>query len=520
MSLLDDLLKEDTEEVEEEEFEPINEDFIHDEETIAKASSTLNEEQLTVFNKLLRFTQHPDKNYIVLVGYAGTGKTYSLSKFISALTSKCKIAMTAPTNKAVKVLVENKPAELANKVTYSTIHKLLSLRMQWVYPKRNQNFKPYQKLVRNKWGISQLNDYNLLIIDETSMLDDDLFMMMHKEKREDLKVIFMGDPAQIPPVNRDDSIPLLAKQRTIFNIEDLYLKKIMRQKADNKLLLTASQIREGRFEPGDPLLSRVSNKDCIFLSTNSERDIKAFNNEMIRLFTSDDFQKDPNFCKTISWTNATVGKYNRIIREAIFDTKSLEPLMEGEKLIADTPVIKDEDIIFNTSDEFEVLSYEEKTTFYKPPDGEDKAAQTEFDLDDDLVIQSTSKDKKIYIKYFRTLVKHKISEGEYIEKKIDILNEESEKQLKWIFSKCFKTKRFDEYREWSEKFAKVKYNYAITAHKSQGSTYGTVFLIEDDIDKNPKNLERNRIKYTACTRPKDRLIILSSRNRPIEQQKR
>jgi len=64
-----------------------------------------------------------------------------------------------------------------------------------------------------------------------------------------------------------------------------------------------------------------------------------------------------------------------------------------------------------------------------------------------------------------------------------------------------------------ERFAKVKYNYAITAHKSQGSTYQHVFLIEDDIDKNPRYIEKNRIKYTAVTRPAESLKILSRKNR-------
>ena len=57
-------------------------------------------------------------------------------------------------------------------------------------------------------------------------------------------------------------------------------------------------------------------------------------------------------------------------------------------------------------------------------------------------------------------------------------------------------------------YANVKYNYAITAHKAQGSTYKYVFLINSDINKNRKVIERNRIKYTACTRPSDKLFIV------------
>ena len=54
----------------------------------------------------------------------------------------------------------------------------------------------------------------------------------------------------------------------------------------------------------------------------------------------------------------------------------------------------------------------------------------------------------------------------------------------------------------------LNYSYSITAHRSQGSTYKNVFLIESDIDKNKDIYERNRIKYTAYTRAKENLYIM------------
>ena len=57
-------------------------------------------------------------------------------------------------------------------------------------------------------------------------------------------------------------------------------------------------------------------------------------------------------------------------------------------------------------------------------------------------------------------------------------------------------------------FADIGYNYAITAHKSQGSTYETAFVVESDIDIQRDIENRNRIKYTAFTRPSKRLVII------------
>jgi len=54
----------------------------------------------------------------------------------------------------------------------------------------------------------------------------------------------------------------------------------------------------------------------------------------------------------------------------------------------------------------------------------------------------------------------------------------------------------------------VSYSYSITAHKSQGSTYNTTFVLEDDINVNIDVVERNRIKYTAYTRASNKLYVL------------
>ena len=54
----------------------------------------------------------------------------------------------------------------------------------------------------------------------------------------------------------------------------------------------------------------------------------------------------------------------------------------------------------------------------------------------------------------------------------------------------------------------MSYSYEITAHKAQGSTYDNAFVLEADMDINRKIKERNRIKYTAFTRPKYKLFVI------------
>lgn len=488
-----------------------------DESKFEEAKSTLNEGQRMLFDSLVRFINTPDVEYFTVEGYAGTGKTYTISKFVSTITSP--VAVTAPTNKAVKVLADN--GDINGKhVDYSTIHKLLALKLEYKYGKRGEI--PKQILVRNPMADPSVNEYSVIILDEASMLNMEIFNMLHQEKNQSVKIIFMGDPAQIPPVNEIDSVPLLPEKRLKFNMQYYELKEIMRQNKDSQILTVAYAVRDGRFKDTDPLTGhRKTGNNVIFYPQSARRE---FNDTLLDHFASPNFKEDANYAKTISWTNNTVDYYNKLIREKIFNQVNLPKIMEGEKLIADTAIITREfgtpSIIFNTSDEFEVLSSEVKSMPFVMP-SKDTSMELEF--------EGGVKGGGIYLKYYRTKVRYgkavNLQTGNdegadtngFSYKYIDILHEQSENIYKVLISKLVKygkeTKKWQPYFQMVERFAKVKYNYAITAHKSQGSTYQIVFIIEDDMDANKRYVERNRIKYTAFTRPKLFLHILSSRNK-------
>lgn len=57
-------------------------------------------------------------------------------------------------------------------------------------------------------------------------------------------------------------------------------------------------------------------------------------------------------------------------------------------------------------------------------------------------------------------------------------------------------------------FADINYNYSLTIHRMQGSTYENLILMETDILANRNVAERNRILYTGVTRPRQRLFIV------------
>jgi len=96
---------------------PDKENFILAQEILkAKMSEKLieglNEDQTIAFAEILEFFTDTQEDAFVLKGYAGTGKTYLVKRIIEYITASYparRIAVTAPTNKAVQVLQANAP---------------------------------------------------------------------------------------------------------------------------------------------------------------------------------------------------------------------------------------------------------------------------------------------------------------------------------------------------------------------------------------------------------------------------
>ena len=115
------------------------------------------------------------------------------------------MAVIAPTNKAVGVVEEmlREQPGLKN-LNFSTVHSLLGLKQQTDYETGRISFKA------DPYNPSQIGQYKLVITDESSMLNRELYEHLHQAP----KILFVGDMAQLPPVGEryspiftDDSIP-------------------------------------------------------------------------------------------------------------------------------------------------------------------------------------------------------------------------------------------------------------------------------------------------------------------------
>ena len=175
-----------------------------------------------------------------LYGYAGTGKTTTLVEFVAYLLENKlirSVALSAPTNKAVNIIkskFRNHLKRLANiqsdflgfedildilerkgiKIDFITIHKLLNY-------KNDFDTEGDRIFLRN--GKTNINEYDLIIIDECSMIPYMIINNIFEDIRNNTKtkILFSGDICQLPPVNELKSIIFL-------NIFKIKLKEVLK----------------------------------------------------------------------------------------------------------------------------------------------------------------------------------------------------------------------------------------------------------------------------------------------------
>lgn len=208
-----------------------------------------------------------NERYCVISGYAGAGKSTLVKVIIENLPNinpARDVTYACFTGKAAQVLLKK-----GNK-NVTTLHKLLYESI----PKPDGTFfrKP-------KPSIS----YKVVVVDEVSMAPRKLMELLFKH---DVFIIALGDPFQLPPVDKDQDNGLL-------NNPDIFLDEIMRQSLDSEIIQLSMKIRNHEpidFSQGHDAIV-MSKKDLntgvlqwadqILVATNATR--VSINNQMRNL---------------------------------------------------------------------------------------------------------------------------------------------------------------------------------------------------------------------------------------------
>lgn len=174
---------------------------------ISNRLSSMSADQLQALEGLI------SERMCILTGGPGTGKSY--------ITNSAKIAFRAQDFTVGVVAPTGKAASIVGGIT---IHSALGFGRSGV------------------WGPTKTIDSHILIVDECSMIDNDLMLMLLNHVSKDTRIILVGDPDQLPPIGKGEPFRQMIRSG---KVPVYQLTTIHRQKGDSAIPYLAQQIKNG-----------------------------------------------------------------------------------------------------------------------------------------------------------------------------------------------------------------------------------------------------------------------------------
>ena len=481
------------------------------------AGYKLTDGQEVLVDRLGKFLSAREENIFLLKGYAGTGKTFitkGLTEYFSAIGRN--FLLMAPTGKASKVIASK------TGVDARTIHSFIYA-MDDLVEYRDEDddgsltYKYYAKLRNNETAVDAV-----YIVDEASMVSDnyqeseffrfgsghvlrDLLAYVnldHNDHRK--KIIFIGDAAQLPPVGMSTSPALsgdyLRREYGLASAE-YELVEAVRQEAESGVLANALQLREAirarKFNRivvdfSKPDVEKIDDQDFM------ERYLQACNRKIVA------------GAIVVAQANADVASFNQTIRAHFFP--GMLEVTAGDKVISTNNTTAPG--FFISNGDFGLVrsvSSEPKsrTIVLKKRSQETKALQ-------EVPVTLTFRDATLVFRDPEGVPREfegKILENLLYSKDANLSSDES----KALYID-FKTRNKGLDREGVKRSLRedpyfnayrLKFGYAITCHKAQGSEWEHVF-VSCHSHMNTLSADYFRWLYTAITRTSNRLYLLGS----------
>lgn len=464
---------------------------------------TYNKEQQSAIVNAVSFlkTNTDPTQYYVIEGKAGTGKTTIAKEILKEFEDE-QIYVAAVSHKAKGVIKSSFGDDTRGKKFFS-IAGLLG--MKGINDNDTQTTK-FQ--VGLKVPLLD-NPPALLVIDEASMITEDVLKKIidiNSSLSRPFQMLFLGDIGQIQPIRDEQSEfyrthkDLLNKKSDIFNSK--HKSKLItrvRQGEANPILPYAdyfwenSQKENPELNPTQHIVrnNQITDKGSLLFS-NSEGEvlnsvIKAVKNAVEKGLT--------NHVKIVTYHVNEKTELNQKIHEALFGNDS--DYSKGDMLILNSPYdLPDVNATMENSSEIQIKSIQDEDTdefgvhtLYLETNG--TAYTRTGNEQKDCVIQVVSRnDIGLYNQKLQELASY----------------------AKRQTNRALKKQAWSDFWEYKGRYADVDFGYAITAHKSQGSTYDIVVVDEKDImgTTATSNQEKSELIYTALTRPRKTAIVISS----------
>lgn len=370
-----------------------------------------------------------NERYCVISGYAGTGKSTLVKTIVQNLPGinpDRDVVYACFTGKAAQVLLKK-----GNK-NVTTLHKLLYESI----PKPDGTFYRKPKITI---------EYPIVVVDEVSMAPKNLMELLFKHN---VFIIALGDPFQLPPVDKDQDNGLL-------NNPDVFLDEIMRQELDSEIVQLSMKIRNHEtieyFKGSDVIVMPKSSlntgvlqwADQILVGVNATR--VAVNNQMRNLLGRSTHPEngDKVICLRNYWdvfadnddplVNGTIGYIDNV-----YESFNKIPSWAGDGVIK----VLHADFVSDSGADFGPLQMDEKEI---------------------LTGERCLNYKAIYRLMSNRRTQHLVP-------------------------------------------MEFTYGYAITGHKSQGSEWDKVLVLEERFPFEKE--EHARWLYTCVTRASERLVLV------------
>jgi len=450
--------------------------------------------QQELFHLLVNFIFSKDNQSLFLLkGYAGTGKTSTISVLVNSLwKAGRKAVLLAPTGRAAKVI-----SGYSRRQAF-TIHKKI------YFPKKQKNGSVDFVLQPNK------HTNTLFIVDEASMIPDrpqnsKLFengsllddLISYVYSGHQCKLILIGDTAQLPPVKLSVS-PALESDRLSYdynkNVKQIELDEVTRQHDESGILANATILRTLIEHDANELKFDLNFPDIVRLVDGY--DIQD------AIMTSYDHGgvEDTAF---IVRSNKRANQYNQQIRSKIRG-------QENE---------------ISTGDYVMVV----KNNYFWLKDSSEAGFIANGDTCEIMRIYGI---KELYGFRFAEV---QIRMIDYPDQKpfdtvllLDTLSSESPSLSYEESNRLYEAVREDYAHEKSKykqllaikknKFfnaLQIKFSYAITCHKSQGGQWKTIFIEQPYLPEGVSK-EYFRWLYTAVTRAKEKLYLIGFKDECFE----
>lgn len=446
---------------------------------------------------ILNFIKTADASkgeYFTLTGKAGTGKTTLIQEVIREIAKDNpyqRFVVSALAHKAVQVIY-GKTKKSSKFVSASTVASLLGMKLD----------QETGKFKQVKGGKAKIKPDSILFVDEASMLNEqNIECLMDAAIRAKSKVIFLGDPGQLPPI----------RTRELVKYGTDSLSPVFKTQKDEYSAGLTERVRQGE---GSPILDyadtfwnysttegqtdrRVDDEDMSRVE-NAQGSIEFINEQqvdkIVPLFKQAVETNNPSLVKIVAYHNKTVKQWNQIIRRKVYgDEYSPNPLPGDILMMTDTyndPTSDDARPLLFNSEDISVISTGPIRT-----------------VNSVQLMDTTIKDSRGKIITVPLIIPTQKNIAEFNNNKRLLWNEAQ----KYKNTDRGKYKRvLDMYWSYGTEWAHVEYGYAITSHKSQGSTYDVSIVDSADINSNGfmSDISKARSIYTAITRARNSAVIL------------